>query len=244
MTFSTSTLTDPSLRSPLQSIYEARKTATLEAFQERPDQPTEALMVMPDGTTTTLTAVPITTQQLERAFVDFETWLVTMVQTAESSDTNLSIATDRLAEVEAMNPANSAKIAATFSQDGILLAYIREDGTLATSNGSEDLLAGLSDDAEAAGLGGEMLIDYLTTQISQRLAEAYPYLEMETFDSETSPTISEFADRWSAGFDADTIYAEALSDAEAGLEEARAWAERSQANLYAIQGLLLQTQSA
>lgn len=238
MTFSTSTLTDPTLRSQLQSVYETRKATAIEAWEERPDQPAEARMTMPDGTVETLTSIPITAQQLERAFVDFDTWLDTMVQTGESSDASLATAMDRLAEVEAMNPANSAKIAATFSQDGVLLAYIREDGTLATSNGSEDLLAGLSKEAETSGLSGEMLADHLKTKVTERLADAYPYLDVESFD------IGEFANRWSAGFDADAVYEEALYDAQARLDEARAWADRWQANLYEIQGLLMQAQSA
>jgi hypothetical protein len=244
MTLSTSLLTDPTLRSQLQSVYETRKTTAIEAWEERPDQPAEAQMTMPDGTVETLTAIPFTAQQLERAFVDFDTWLDTMVQTGESSDASLATAMDRVAEVEAMNPANSAKIAATFSQDGVLLAYIREDGTLATSNGSEDLLAGISEEAETSGLSGEMLVDYLKTKVTERLADAYPYLDVESFDSETSPTIGEFANSWSAGFDADAVYEEALSDAQVRLDEARAWADRWQANLYEIQGLLMQAQSA
>lgn len=244
MTFSTSSLTDPTLRSQLQSVYENKKAAAVEAWEERPEQPTQATMTLADGSTETLTAITISADQISKAFVDFDTWLETMVQTGESTANSVADATDRLAEVEAMNPANSAGIAATFSQDGVLYAYIREDGTLVTSNGSEELLAGLSEDAEASGLSGEMLADYLTGKVTERLAAAYPYLEVETFDSETSPTIGEFANRWSDGFDADGVYADALADAQARLDEARDRADRWQANLYEIQGFLMQAQSA
>lgn len=190
----------------------------------------------------TLTAITISAEQIEKTFVDFDTWLETMVQSHESDQATLTNARDRLAEVEAMNPANSAGIAATFSQDGVLLAYIREDGTLVTSNGSEQLLAGLSEKAQASGLSGEMLADYLKSEVTERLAAAYADLDVETFDSETSPTIGEFATRWSANFDADAVCAEALADAQTRLDEAQDWADRWQANLYEIQGILMQAQ--
>lgn len=244
MTFSTSSLTDPSLRSQLQSVYEAKKAAAVEGWDQRPDLPAEAKMKMPDGSVETLTVIPITADQLQRAFVDFDTWLETMVQTGEFNDTTVTHATDRLAQVEAMNPANSAEIASTFSQDGVLLAYIREDGTLVTSNGSEDVLADLREQGEASGLSGQLLADYLTTKVTEKLAEAYPYLDVETFNAESSPTIGEFASRWSRDFDADAVYAEALADAKASLDGARDWADRWQANLYEIQGILMQRQSA
>lgn len=244
MTFSTSSLTDPSLRSQLQSVYESKKAAAVEGWDERPDLPAEAKMTMPDGSVETLTVIPITAEQMQRAFVDFDTWLETMVQTGESSATSVAHAMNRLADVETLNPANSAGIASTFSDNGVLLAYIREDGTLVTSNGSEELLSGLGEDAEASGLSGELLADYLATKVTERLAEAYPYLDVETFDSETSPTIGEFSRRWSNGFDADAVYADALADAQASLDEARDWADRWRANLYEIEGILMQTQSA
>jgi hypothetical protein len=244
MTFSTSSLTDPSLRSQLQSAYDSKKSAAVEAWDERPEQPAQATMTLADGSTETLTAITISADQISKAFVDFDTWLETMVQTGESTANSVADATDRLAEVEAMNPANSAGIAASFSQDGVLYAYIRDDGTLVTSNGSEDLLAGLSEEAEASGLSGEALADDLTTKVTERLAVAYPDLEVETYDSETSPTIGDFSSRWSNDFDADSVYADALADAQASLDEARGWADRWQANLYEIQGFLMQTQSA
>lgn len=244
MNLSTSTLNDPALRSQLQSVYESRKAAAVEAWAERPQQPAQATMTMPDGSVQTLTAITVSAEKLSTSFVDFDTWLETMVQINESSQTTLAIATDRLATVEAMNPANSAEIAATFSQDGVMLAYIREDGTLVTSNGSEKFLAGLNEDGQASGLSGELLADYLTSKVRERLAEAYPYLDVETFDSETSPTIGEFARRWSHNFDAEAIYADALADAQASLADARAWNDQSHANLYEIQGMLMQAGSA
>lgn len=244
MTFSTSSLTDPTLRSQLQSVYESKKAAAVEGWDERPDVPAEATMTMPDGSVQRLTAIPITADQVQRAFVDFDTWLETMVQTGEHSDTSVSDAMGRLEQVEALNPDNSAMVASTFSDNGVLLAYIREDGTLVTSNGSEQLLAGLGEDAEASGLSGELLADYLATKVTERLTEAYPYLDVETFDSDTSPTIGEFSDRWSNNFDAAAVYADALADAQASLDEARSWAGRWQANLYEIQGILMQSQSA
>ncbi|THV14230.1 hypothetical protein [Rhizobium rhizophilum] len=64
-----------------------------------------------------------------------------------------------------------------------------------------------------------------------------------TFDSETSPTIGEFATRWSTNFDAAAVYAEALADAQTRLDEAQDWADRWQASLYEIQGILMQAQS-
>jgi hypothetical protein len=244
MALSTSSLTDPAIRSQLQAIYDSKKAAAVEAWKERPEQPAQATMTLADGSVETLTAIEISAEQIQKAFVDLDTWLETMLQTNEHGQTTVTNAWDRLAEVEAMNPANSAQIASTFSQDGVLLAYIREDGTLVTSNGSEELLAGLSEDAEASGLSGDLLADYLTAQVTERLAEAYPDLDVETFNSETSPTIGEFAARWSPDFDAEAVYEAALDDAKTSFDEARDWADKWQANLYEIQGILMQAQSA
>jgi hypothetical protein len=80
MTFSTSSLTDPSIRSQLQAGYDSRKAAAVEAWDERPEQPAEVTLRLSDGSAETLTAITISAEQIEKAFVDFDTWLETTVQ--------------------------------------------------------------------------------------------------------------------------------------------------------------------
>ncbi|MBR0556565.1 hypothetical protein J5J10_12830 [Ciceribacter sp. L1K23] len=243
MQLTASMLTDPAMRSQLEAFYENKKNETLDALRQResefPDGFAGATITMPDGETRTLGPNLFTAEMAEKSFVSFDQWISFMAERFDDTSTSLAQAQKRVADVEAMNPDNSSAVRATFSKEGTLYAYINEDGTLVTSNGTEPYLEGLEEEARRNGLSGEALVDHLAARVKAILEERFPELGVERFDAETAPTIREFAQSWYHGYDADEIYQDALADATAHLDSVKAWHEQWQANLYEIQGFLM-----
>lgn len=244
MQLTASVFSDPAMRPALQQYYEDKKAAAVEAWKAREEMPNEVKINMPDGEVKTATMIHISAEQMEKAFVSFDKWLELMAETFDTSSTNMQAAQERVAKLEENNPNNSSNVRATFSDDGALLAYINEDGTLVTSNGAEDVLGDIEKRADTLGLHGQFRIDYLVQEAQKALEKFYPDLSLQTYDSENSPSLREFANLWYFNYDADAIYNDALAEAKAHLDDVSAWHTRWQNNMYEMQSYLLKTQQS
>lgn len=238
MNFGLSTLTNPAYRDGLEDYYSKMKADAVEAWKERPALPDEISITTPDGEVMTGKAIHVTAEQMEKAFVSFDDWLGTMIDMANSRANTLAMAEKQMSRLEASNPDNSSSARATFSVGDTLLAYVNADGTLVTSNGAQEFLGDV--EAEASGLEGDARIAFLTNRIEAILSELFPELSVETYDEASSPSLRAFADRWYPNHDADALYNDAMTEAQARLDELRQQQAQWQNRLYDIQGFLME----
>lgn len=258
MTISASVFTDPTMRVGLQQYYDTQKAAAVAAWKAREDQPAGDVKIPTgDGGYKTVSMIPISADQMEKAFVSFDKWLEFQADFADNEGigpARLARAQQRLDDLQAQSPDSSSNVRTTFSTNGKLLAYINADGSLVTSNigaapgepsptPMETRLQAISQAADNMGLTGQRRIDYLNREVGNALGERYR-VNMTSYDAETSPTKREFGEMWYPNFDVDQVYNDALKDAQASYDEANAWYKQWQGHMNDIQSFLLSLQES
>lgn len=246
MQLTASMFSDPSLRPQLQQYYENKKAAVIESIRAQEGQrPTgDIKFTTPDGVTHTGTIISFTADKAEKAFVSFDKWMEIQEQIYTSNERQLEMAQKNLDRLEKENPDSSSHVRTTFSSDGVLLAYINADGSLAMSNGSDRYLRSISEKADELGLSGQRRVDYLSREINNTLSRHYADLDMTTYNDLDIPTKREFADMWYTNFDIDQHYKDAMAEARASYDSAKEWYDQWQANLKDMQAFLLDLQEA
>lgn len=247
MQINASAFTDPALRPRLEQYYENKKAAAVEAWKARQDLPEEVKLNLPDGSVSTAKAIPVSAEQMEKAFVSFDKWLE-LQQDIYGRDNltqkRLDTAQKRLERLEKEHPDTSSNVRTTFSSDGVLLAYVNEDSGLVTSNAASGFLQPIAIKANDLNLSGQARVDYLNREIMAALSERYQDFDMASYTDQTMLTKREFAEKWYQDFDTDRHYNDAVKEARASVEEARAWHRQWQANMNEIQNFLLGFQEA
>jgi hypothetical protein len=184
----------------------------------------------------------MTAEKAEKAFVPFDKWLEITRKIYESQERMYEMAQKNLASLEAQNPDTPSGVRSTFSHNGVLLAYINKDGTVAMPNDSDKYLNRVVDKADKLGLTGQARTDYLHREIQAELSKHFKNLDVAAYTEATSPTKREFADMWHTDFDIDQVYKDALKEARASFESAKQWHDQMQANLKKMQDFLLSLQ--
>lgn len=256
----TSLFSDPTQRAGLESYYENMKTDLIDSLKAREADPAfqssfTAKIQMPDGTSKEVTANLITAEMAEKSLVPFDVWVDIMQQTHDSQTRMFEMAQKRLDMLTAESPDSSSHVRTTFSANGQLLAYINADGTLVTSNIGpkhgdtttvhtqlELKLHSIVEQANAMNLSGQRRIDYLNKAVKNTLSQEFNNLNTTTYDSTTSPTKRAFSQMWHKNFNIDQVYNDALADAQASYNDAKAWHDQMQSNLDKINAYLLSLQ--
>lgn len=244
MQISANMFTDPTMRPGLQQYYEAKKASAVEALKARENNPLPAEVSMKgaDGQVLTAKVIPISAEQMEKAFVNFDVWLELQQRLGDSSGTRLEMAQRQLDAIAQNNPDSPSNVRATFSNDGTMLAYIHATGGVVMSNGSERYLQPVLDKVNGMNLTGQSQVDFLTREITKALSEKYDNLKTVSYDNQTMSTQRQFSNQWHKGFDIDQHYADALKEARASYDEAQSWHKQWQSNLNDMQRFLLDYQ--
>lgn len=229
---------DPAMQSSLKKYYESQKSKTIEILRSREQTFSgEVKIQMDNGQQKTVDMVPIDTEKMVDAIVGFDKWLAFQKASFESPMFNAwEVAQQRLTQVEANHPDSSSRVRATFSNKGVLLAYVNAEGAVVTSNGADKYIASSNGSGES--------IEAIVHSIKNTLSEYYPHLKTETYSADTSPTKREFSRMWQSRFDIDERYNEALSDAQEHWETMDAWHAQWQKNMDGIRSFLLSLQEA
>lgn len=243
MQIAVSMFSDPTQRAGLQQYYENLKSETIASLKTREnEEPQEVKFTTPDGEISTGTTIPISAEKMEASFVPFDKWLEITQQIYESQQKMYDMAQKSLDMLETQNPDSPSGVQSTFSHDGVLLAYINKDGSIATSNGAEKYVQSVIDKANDLGLTGQSRADYLHREVQAALSEHFKDMDVAAYNEQTSPTKREFADMFYTNFDIDQHYKDALAEAKASFESAKQWHGQVQTNYKKMQDFLLSFQ--
>ena len=249
MQITASTFSDPAMRADLQAYYENKKAVLFETLKVREglERPQDVKITGADGQTRTLSAIPISAEKMVGAMVDFDRWLDWQADSFGNRGVgpwSLEQAQKMVRSLEANGPDSASNVRMTFASKGTMLAYVNADGTLAISNGASGLILPIVEKANDLGLSGQARLDYLGREIKGALARDYPDVKVTSYNEATSPSKREFARMWSPGHDVDRHYEDAMRDALAHLDGAKAWHQSWQNNMNDIRSFLLGLQEA
>lgn len=244
MDVTAATFTDPAMRPQLEAYYDNKKAELLEALKARGPMPEEVKFTTSDGETHIAKALNISPEKMVNSLVSFDKWLEFQASSERLPQQSLDIAQKRLDNLTENGPDTSSHVRTTFSDKGVMLAYINDDGTFVTSNAAAPRLQALAKKADDMGLSGQSRLDYLNRAFKDALAEDHKGLQVANYTSATAPTKREFAQAWYPNYDADRQYQDTLADAKASLDDAKAWHQQWQNNMNDIRNFLLGLQQA
>lgn len=248
MQITASTFSDPAMRAGLQAYYENKKAVLFETLKAREAQkPQEVTIKGADGQSQTLSVIPISAEKMVGAMVDFDRWLDWQADSFDNGGfgpTSLARAQEMIRSLEANGPDSPSNVRMTFASEGKILSYVNADGTLAITNDASGLILPIVEKANDLGLAGQARLDYLGREIKGALAQAYPDVKVTSYNEATSPSKRDFARMWSTGHDVDRHYDDAMRDALAHLDGAKAWHQSWQNNMNDIRSFLLGLQEA
>lgn len=246
MEINASTFSDPAMRDQLQQYYEHKKAEIIAAIDARDPLPSEVKVRTRDGKTHTAQAINLTGEQVANALVSFDKWLdfqADALTNGRFSKSAVANAREQMDAVERNSPESSSFVRASFAENGVLLAYVNDDGTLVTSNGVGNSLKSVTQRADDLGLTGEQRVQYLTREIEAALSD-HDDLVTASYGQAASSSKRAFAKTWYPEFDIDQHYADTVTQAQASVQEANAWQRQQEINLNEIRNFLLSLQEA
>ena len=245
MEITASILTDPTMRDELQQYYESKKAKAIESWKTREPFVGEVKMLNEDGSYETATLIPI--EKLKLSFASFDEWLNFQVESFDNSGfgpKSMEMAEKMLSHVQKETPDSSSNVRSTFSNDGVLLAYVNTDGSILTTNGSERILNPIIEKANDLGLSGQERVNYLSREAKAALSKNYKGLNVVTYNNSNIPTKREFADIWYDNFDIDQNYRDMMTQAQEQYDSVNEWFQQWQKNMNEMRDYLLTLQEA